>query len=207
MVNLRINPPRKRAFRDDIQIPLRVADRGGGYTPLDRARSCEALFRIRQQPGARGALWRRRWQGEQRGKGFCEVMENSWDRAQAGAKRLGGPPPESIPQSVCEKYRRPHYLQEMLGLSFANSSKRHVASLAVRCLNFPPRRKKRVTVGTRSGGWCSLRAHVEPCPAWLECRNLLRLAPYQFMSLRLAVIVRIFPHRLHRHLCHAIEFH
>jgi hypothetical protein len=32
------------------------------------------------------------------------------------------------------------------------------------------------------------------------------LAPYQLLSLRFAVIVRIFPNRLHGHFGHAIEF-
>ena len=52
-------------------------------------------------------------------------------------------------------------------------------------------------------GLHGLASLVQHC---LKCCNLVSLAPDQVLSLRLAVIVRIFPDRLHGHFCNAIDF-
>jgi len=144
--------------------------------------------------------------GDEDGKENSEEKDSAsqWKllgSAQAPAEAVGGTAPKAIPQSVSRTYRPAHYLQEMLGLSFANS-RQAACCFACRALSelSSGDGEEGDAVGTTGAVvGVSLRAQCGSLVQHgFEMPQSLRLAPYQFMSLRLAVIVRIFPHRLHR---------
>ena len=135
------------AFRDDIQISLRVADRGGGVYAIQIRREAVKHFfgcgcsrvRVERHGGEAGKENGKEKDSASHGKllgfGHRPRREAVWGNRAQKHTTIG----------MRERTARLYHLQETLGLSFANS-RQAACCFACRagCLNFPLVTEKRV---------------------------------------------------------------